>query len=104
MPIYELAISEKGAVDLLKDGATLHVEAHQNAAFDGGGGIRGLWTMRITTSDGQKFVIRKTNVDEIKQYKSTLAIGSVFHTAGFDHATIPLKKGAVAVVTLDAGE
>jgi hypothetical protein len=101
MPIYELAISEKGAVELLKDGATLHVESHQDAAFDGGGGIRGLWTMRITATDGHKFVIRKANVDEIKQYKSTLAIGSIFHAAGFDHATIPLKVGAVADVKLD---
>ena len=98
MPIFEPAINEQGAIELLRNGASLIIEALEDARMDGGGGIRGTWKISITTSEGHSFVIKLANQDKIKLYRTTLAIGTLFNSGGFLDATIPLKKGRVSTL------
>jgi hypothetical protein len=101
MTFFGTTVSEKEAVGILKDGGSVRVIAEEQA-FGGPGGVKGLWTIKVTDIEGIQYSVRVAQKSEIKLYRTPTGLFSFFEAAGFEQATLPMKAGSSVVLCLDS--
>ena len=100
MSFFGTTVSEKEAVQILKEGGSVQVTAEEQA-FGGPGGVKGLWTMKVTDIEGIEYSIRVAQKSEMKRYKTPTGLFSFFEAAGFHNASLPMRAGSSVVLSLD---
>lgn len=99
MTFFGTTVSEKEAVQILKDGGSVCVTAEEQS-YGGPGGVKGLWTIKATAVDGKEYTVRVAQKSEVKRYKTPTGLFSFFEAAGFEEATLPMKAGNSVVLKL----
>ena len=99
MAFFGTTVSEKEAVQILKEGGTVTVTATEDA-YGSTSGIKGLWLMTATDAQGNTYSVRIAQKSTIKKYKTPTGLFSFYDAAGFTEAKVPMKAGGSVTLSL----